>query len=378
MVVITRKSKQQKCLSVSSRDHQQKAKLNIFLEMIIIKKRLENSVGMNGIISSRHYRTLLLVILLALAREEYCCHTSAFGFVSTCSKISLSSRPYWYYRRSSGEAVSSTSSSSSSLMLDSTTSSIVRSIQHQQHQLVANPIPIRTENGGYLHSEESKKKISLQNKGRVPWNKGRSRSEEEKARIASGVRERNRLRLIEEAAAKNMTVEQFVKERDAVKLQKIELRQGRKTDAGGYLLTDETKQKISQTLKDRWRMGQVKRRDASTYVKGKTGVTRHTTEAKQRISATLKAKWDNDEQYREYMIERAQYDDHDSRTIRQRISQTLKERWKDPEFRSKMMEQMKNRKSQVGKLTPIEHRQKISQTMREKWQDPTYRRIRFF
>ena len=110
----------------------------------------------------------------------------------------------------------------------------------------------------------------------------------------------------------------------------------------------------------------------------KTGVTRHTTEAKQRISATLKAKWDNDEQYREYMIERAQYDDHDSRTIRQRISQTLKERWKDPEFRSKMMEQMKNRKSQVGKLTPIEHRQKISQTIREKWQDPTYRRIRFF
>jgi len=175
-----------------------------------------------------------------------------------------------------------------------------------------------------------------------------------------------------------MTVEQFVKERGAVKLQKIELRQGRKTDAGGYLLTDETKQKISQTLKDRWRMGQVKRRDASTYVKGKTGVTSHTTEAKQRISATLKAKWDNDEQYREYMIERAQYDDHDSRTIRQRISQTLKERWKDPEFRSKMMEQMKNRKSQVGKLTPIEHRQKISQTMREKWQDPTYRRIRFF
>jgi hypothetical protein len=38
-----------------------------------------------------------------------------------------------------------------------------------------------------------------------------------------------------------------------------------------------------------------------------------------------------------------------------------------------MMEQMKKRKSQVGKLTPIEHRQKISQTMREKWQDPTYR-----
>mmetsp|Transcript_33141 Transcript_33141/g.53741 ORF Transcript_33141/g.53741 Transcript_33141/m.53741 type:complete len:654 (+) Transcript_33141:80-2041(+) len=46
----------------------------------------------------------------------------------------------------------------------------------------------RTAFGGYAHTEESRRKISVANKGRVPWNKGKHHSEETKKKIASSTR----------------------------------------------------------------------------------------------------------------------------------------------------------------------------------------------
>jgi len=244
------------------------------------------------------------------------------------------------------------------------------------HQPAHTNAPIRTSNGGYLHTPESKEKISFANKGRVPWNKGLNRTEQEKARIALGVRETNRLRLAAEASSKNMTLDKYLEQKEAVRKQLIKDKESRKTENGGYTLTQETRDKISQALKEKWKKGEVKKRDKSTYHRA-TNTTKqpHTDETKQKISASLRIKWSEDEQYRQHMVERAQYagEETSSQVIRQRISQTLKDKWKDPDFRQKMMEQMKHRKSQIGKTTPSEHKQKISQTMKERWQDPAYR-----
>eukprot|EP00957_Ditylum_brightwellii_P173829 13233379-Ditylum_brightwellii.AAC.1 len=46
-------------------------------------------------------------------------------------------------------------------------------------------VPIQTENGGYSHTKASKAKISAANKGKTPWNKGKARSEEVRARISA-------------------------------------------------------------------------------------------------------------------------------------------------------------------------------------------------
>ena len=45
--------------------------------------------------------------------------------------------------------------------------------------------PIRTQNWGYSHTKKSKIKISIANKGNVPWNKGKTRSAEEKVSFIS-------------------------------------------------------------------------------------------------------------------------------------------------------------------------------------------------
>ena len=58
-------------------------------------------------------------------------------------------------------------------------------------------VPMPTVNGGYSHTNASRAKISAANKGRTPWNKGKARSEETRARIAAGVRAKNRQRFLE-------------------------------------------------------------------------------------------------------------------------------------------------------------------------------------
>jgi hypothetical protein len=60
--------------------------------------------------------------------------------------------------------------------------------------------------------------------------------------------------------------------------------------------------------------------------------------------------------------------------VRSKISKTLKEKWKDPEFRQKMIDSMKDRKSTASNSTKsLEYRAKISAAMKKKWQDDEYR-----
>ena len=67
----------------------------------------------------------------------------------------------------------------------------------------------KTNKGGYAHTKRSRARISKANTGNTPWNKGRQRSEADKAKIAAAVRARNQAILKEKLKLFNMTEEEF-------------------------------------------------------------------------------------------------------------------------------------------------------------------------
>ncbi|GAX26253.1 hypothetical protein FisN_16Lh083 [Fistulifera solaris] len=67
----------------------------------------------------------------------------------------------------------------------------------------------KTVAGGYAHTNKSKLKISQANKGNVPWNKGKERSALQRAKIAAGVRARNREALLKKLAILGLTEEEY-------------------------------------------------------------------------------------------------------------------------------------------------------------------------
>ncbi|KAI2507830.1 Intron-encoded nuclease repeat 2 [Fragilaria crotonensis] len=67
----------------------------------------------------------------------------------------------------------------------------------------------KTNKGGYAHTKRSRARISKANTGNTPWNKGRQRSEADKAKIAAAVRARNQAILTEKLKLFNMTEEEF-------------------------------------------------------------------------------------------------------------------------------------------------------------------------
>jgi hypothetical protein len=67
----------------------------------------------------------------------------------------------------------------------------------------------KTVAGGYAHTNKSKLKISQANKGNVPWNKGKERSALQRAKIAAGVRARNREALLKKLAVLGLTEEEY-------------------------------------------------------------------------------------------------------------------------------------------------------------------------
>ena len=235
-------------------------------------------------------------------------------------------------------------------------------------------IPQPTEAGGYTHTTASKAKISAANKGKTPWNKGKSRSEETRARIAEGVRRKNRERFLAKLAAEGLTEEEYTARQKEKRRKADAERRARRTAAGGYKPTEETKQKISRVLKEKYARGEIVRkpRDPSTVRKG----FRHTEETKAKIAETLRRKWAEDTEYREYMTDRtiANGDIRNSPSVRSRISETLKKRWEEPEFRAKMLEKFRNRKSNQSSSKAMEHRQKISEAMKKKWREEEYRK----
>jgi len=226
-----------------------------------------------------------------------------------------------------------------------------------------------TENGGYSHTRASRSKISAANKGKTPWNKGKTRSEETRAKIAAGVRARNRERFLQKLKDLGVTEEEYTEQKKAERRRKDAERRARRTDKGGYRPTEETKQKISNILKEKYANGEIKRTPIHPS-KVRRGFT-HTEETRKKISESLRKRWKDDPEYRESMLNKTATNNNDEAT-RQKISETLKKKWQDPEFRAKMMEKMEVRKASGG-LAGESHRAKISAAMKAKWQDKEYR-----
>ena len=134
-------------------------------------------------------------------------------------------------------------------------------------------VPQPTANGGYSHTVKSRAKISAANKGKVPWNKGKPRSEEVKARIAAGVRAKNRERLLKKLEDMGMTEEEYEAEKKDQRRKKEADRRARRTAKGGYRPTEATKKKISQILKEKHAKGEVKSRSKVDPSKVRRGFT---------------------------------------------------------------------------------------------------------
>lgn len=241
----------------------------------------------------------------------------------------------------------------------------------QGKEAIENDVPEPTANGGYTHTSASKAKISAANKGKTPWNKGKTRSEEVKKRIAEGVRRKNRERFLAKLAEEGITEEEFNERKKAERRKKDAERRARKTAKGGYTPTEETKKKISNILKEKYANGEIKRtpRDPSKVRKG----FKHSEETKQKIRESLKRKWAEDSEYRELMTNKTVASGTLGGSVRKRIAETLKKKWEDPEFRASMMEKFKKRKTSSGSRGQA-HREKISAAMKKKWMDEEYRK----
>lgn len=148
-------------------------------------------------------------------------------------------------------------------------------------------VPRPTSAGGFTHTEASRAKISAANKGKTPWNKGKARSDEVRARIAQGVRRKNRERFLQKIADLGVTEEEYKEQKKEERRQKDAERRARRTANGGYRPTEETKAKISSVLKEKYSKGEIKRRKPSTVRKG----FKHSKETKAKISESLKKKW---------------------------------------------------------------------------------------
>ena len=231
--------------------------------------------------------------------------------------------------------------------------------------------PRRTENGGYSHTSTSKAKISAANKGKTPWNKGKKQSEETRARIAAGVRAKNRQRFLQKIAQMGVTEEEYHEQQRALKEKEKAERRARRTEKGGYRLTPETKQKISRILKEKYAAGEVKRRQVDPS-KVRRGFV-HSPETRAKIAASMRARWANDNDYRNSMLEKTG-GANSNPSVRQKISETLRKKWQDPDFRETMMAKIARRKAGSGASHNQAHRSKISAAVKAKWQDAEYRR----
>ena len=98
----------------------------------------------------------------------------------------------------------------------------------------------------------------------------------------------------------------------------------------------------------------------------------HTDETKAKISDSLKKKWADDVDYRANQVNQALAINSAVNT-KQKISESLKAKWQDPEFRDKMMEKIKNRKKPENGIRSESYRNKVSEAMKARWQDPEFR-----
>jgi NUMOD3 motif len=88
-----------------------------------------------------------------------------------------------------------------------------------------------TQNGGYLHTKSARLKISQANSGNVPWNKGKNRTSDAKAKISAGVRARNHAVLLKKLEKLGMTEEQWNESRRKIKLLREKVRKAKSNAA---------------------------------------------------------------------------------------------------------------------------------------------------
>lgn len=89
----------------------------------------------------------------------------------------------------------------------------------------------KTDKGGYAHTNQSKGKISKANMGNTPWNKGRNRSSADRAKIAAGVRARNRAILLEKLKRLGMTEKEYEAKKKEIKYLRERIRRTKKANA---------------------------------------------------------------------------------------------------------------------------------------------------
>ena len=86
-----------------------------------------------------------------------------------------------------------------------------------------------TVNGGYAATASHRRKIALANAGKQPWNKGKNRSEADKAKIKAAVNARNRRQLLANLESVGMTEEEHTEVRQQIKKVREILRKARLT-----------------------------------------------------------------------------------------------------------------------------------------------------
>jgi hypothetical protein len=88
-----------------------------------------------------------------------------------------------------------------------------------------------TQKGGYIHTKSTRLKISQANSGNVPWNKGKNRSSDAKAKISAGVKARNHAILITKLEKLGMTEDEWHESRRKIKLLREKVRKARSNAA---------------------------------------------------------------------------------------------------------------------------------------------------
>lgn len=204
-----------------------------------------------------------------------------------------------------------------------------------------------TSGTGYTHSEEARAKISLANKGKLPWNTGKTHPEETRLLIAQRTREAMQKKKLERAMAMGLTLQEYDDRKVRVKKEKQ-----RAKSKGG--LTEEGRKRISESMKQRWANPDYKVKFAGLQ----RGSRNHSAETKAKISNAIKLKWE-DEEYRSKI--RCSPDD----AVRAKISSTLKAHWENPEFRERMKQSSYSRTD--------EWRSKVSTKIKLLWENGTYR-----
>eukprot|EP01039_Chlorochromonas_danica_P002166 gene2167-2364_t len=225
----------------------------------------------------------------------------------------------------------------------------------------------------YTHSAESRAKISSANKGKIPWNAGKTHSEETKAKIAEKTKIAMQLRKEKKAAELGLTLAEYVEKAAKEKTRKRK----RSSDKPPRTLTEEGRKRIAEHARERWKDPEYREK----YIRKNVTVSNETrqkisdslkkrakenkpkkqaqplsAEARAKISAALKAKWQQ-EDFRKRMTALINTRKED---WKETLSNSIKLKWSDPQFREKVMTRMREHYSSIPRKESNKPRKRAS------------------